>query len=542
MRKRKIGLVLGGSLLAILFLTGLFCVKIYRENQVPVPYIDRIMGIPVVESLTCLEGKEKLTSQQNPGVCFGQTLMPYTADGTLYLAQDFQVEEWIGELTAESQGAFLCTLPDEAWEDKAGSIRDNHIFTIWLVEDTCYYELSLVVSGMPVMTISTERSEEQDLGEYDIDPDRYCYEADTLWYGTMQVFNPGVGVTTYEITESGVRYNLRGDSSSSFDKKSYSLSLLDARGEKLNVSLLGMRSDNSWKLKGMVADTKKIREKTACQIWEQFAASNDEVNESGPRMEYLELIVDNDYVGLYGLMEPVDSKKLELDNNDVLYKSTNWLVPEDEDIQYAIDHQWRLMTYIRIRYPDVISNYEKVWYSMRDYLNTFYHEAGDDRPAEDKLYLSNAIDVLLFNMTISGSDNYFRNMYFAADVSEDGTYRMRQIPWDLDLTFGEIVGGGFRDDVTVVYEEAAVPFLRDTKPEVVRPLLQERWNACRETFLSTDAILKLLQDNQDYLVNAGVVSRENERWPDFQMSTDIEQIVTYQEERMLWLDEYFAEF
>lgn len=534
--------LLGASLLAIALLAGAYCFQVYMNYRVPVPYTERILGVPVVEDLDFLADKEEKTSPVNPGVLFGQAKVPYSSDGTLYLAQDFNVENWVGELVTDSQDTYLCMLPDEAWQDKAGSIRDDHIFKIYLVEESAYYPLNLVICGMPVMTLTTEREEEQDLGDYETDPDRYCFDPDVIWYGKVQVFNPGTGVKNYQIMESNVKYYLRGDSSSSFEKKSYSVGLLDAKGENLDVSLLGMRSDNSWKLKGMVADGKKIREKTACDLWEKFSETNTEVNEAGPRMEYLELVVDNDYVGLYGIVEPVDAAKLELDNNDVLYKSTNWIIPEDEDFDYAIERSWRLMTYIRVRYPDIITDYTKTWYPVRDYLNTFYHGGGDDRPARDKIYVSNAVDMLLFNMAVSGSDNYFRNLYFAADVTESGQYTMRQIPWDLDLTFGTIVGNGFKDDETVVYEEAAVPFLRDTDPDAVHPYLQKRWGEARESFLSTESIKNVMHENQDFLLNSGVMERENERWPDYKMTTDLKKMEDLLERRMDWLDGYFAEF
>lgn len=531
-----------GSILAVLLLVGLYSYQIYMDYRVPVPYTDKIMGIPVVENLDFLDGKIRLTSEYNPGIYFGQARMPYTSDGTLYLSQNYELEEWVGEMVTDSRAAFLCTLPDGAWADKAGSIRDNHVFKLWLVGEDSYYELNLIVSGMPVMTITTEREEPQDLGDYDTDPDHFVFDPDIIWYGNMQLFNPGVGVNQYEITETMLRYYLRGDSSSSFEKKSYSLGLLDSKGKNLDVPLLGMRSDNSWKLKNMVADTSKVREKTSCQIWEMFDLTNTDVSQPGPRLEYVELIVDNDYVGFFGLVEPVDEKKLELDKNDVLYKSTNWFVPEDEDIQYAIDRGWRIMNYIRIRYPDIITDYEKTWYPMRDYLNTFYHEQSDGRPAEDRINLSNYVDMLLFNMVISGSDNHFKNLYFVADVSEDGTYSMRQIPWDLDLTFARTRTSGFKDDETVIYEEGAIPFLRETNPDLVRPLLQERWEECRATFLTADNILDIMYENMDYIINSGAVARENERWPDYQMSTDLDSIADYQMRRMEWLDEYFADY
>ncbi|MCM1090907.1 MAG: CotH kinase family protein [Butyrivibrio sp.] len=547
MRKRKACLLMSLSLLAILLLMGFNLLKYYMENRIPVPYITKVMGIPVVESLDLLQGKQELVPDANPGVCFEGTMLPYDkGSNTLYLSQDFQTPDWVGKLSVTGREVFLCTLQDEAWQNKADAIRDSHVFTIWVVEEQSYYTMSMVISGMPVMAFDTERFEEQDRGTYEEDPDKYYFDSETLYYGSLQLFNPSVGVDTYEIVETAVRYHFRGASSAKLEKEGYALCLQDSKGENLDLSLLGMRSDNSWKLNAMSKDPNRIRDKTASQLWEQFALVNTEVNESGPRMEYLELVVDNEYKGLYVLMEPVDKKKLQLDKNDVLYKVGNWIVPEDGDIQYAIDHSWRIMSFIRIRHPDSIDNYEQTWYPMRDYLNTFYRSNEYIHGVENKIYLTNALDVLMFNMAISGSDNYYKNLYFAADVNADGSYTMRQIPWDLDLTFGYrasekgVNGASFRSDATVVYEEAAISYLRENAPDTVEPILQERWRAYRESFLSTRYIKTLMRDNVEYLAGTGVLARENARWPAFPMSLDIEYLLKYQEERMVWLDEYFV--
>lgn len=545
MRRKRIYFALSITFLVVLLLVGGQCLKTYMDYRVPVDSTGRIMGIAIVENLDFLEGKEKRTSKQNPGVCMSGALLPYTTDGTLYLAQDFEKLKWEGDILTDSIDTFLCTLPDAAWEDKATSIREGHVFQIWLVGEEYYYELDLVVSGMPVMTISTERFEKQDLGDYETDPDRLYFEPETLYYGNVQVFDSGDETRQYDIFESGVRYYHRGATSAAYDKKSYSISLLDSRGDKLDKSLLGMRSDNTWKLKSLAADASRIREKTSCQIWEELANTNDSLNEAGPRMEYLELIVDNDYVGLYGIVEPIDEEKLGLDKNDVLYKSTNWNVADDEDIQISIDKKWKISSFTRIRYPDPILNYAQTWYPMRDYLNTFYWGGGDARPAESKIHISNAIDMHIFLMTISGSDNYYKNLYFVADVDESGSYAMRLIPWDLDLTFGSRVQDGGRvisDDETVVYEEEALRFIKERNPELVRSLMQQRWEEGRQSFLSTENILNIMGENHSYLVNSGVIGRENQRWASYQMDTDIERMEDYQKRRMDWLDAYYANY
>ena len=152
----------------------------------------------------------------------------------------------------------------------------------------------------------------------------------------------------------------------------------------------------------------------------------------------------------------------------------------------------------------------------------------------------------MFLMVISGNDNYFKNMYFATDVETDGSYKIRQIPWDLDYTFGNIYdycGRNFTcfdDDVTVEYVEQSFHFLRQYAPETVNTLLVEKWQQYRKDFLSTESIQQMMLDNSEYLINSGVVERENIRWPQYSVNTDIDYLLDFQAERMDWLDEYFG--
>ena len=198
------------------------------------------------------------------------------------------------------------------------------------------------------------------------------------------------------------------------------------------------------------------RATTGPEIWEQMDASNEAVKEPGPRMEYVELILDNDYKGLYCLVEPVDEKKLELDDNDVLYKVLDHWPFTEEDIQKAISNQWKIASPVRIRYPEYIADYEAAWYPMRDYTNKVYYSQDGFQRIGEMIYPENAYDMYMFLMVVSGSDNFFKNMYFTADVKADGSYTMRQIPWDLDLTFGNVYAyespNFTRFDSNVTYE------------------------------------------------------------------------------------------
>ena len=333
------------------------------------------MGIPIVENRDFLEGKLRKETTENPGVYFKSVLLPYSyRNNTLYLSQSYEQDKWIGSLSAES-GFYLCILQDDYLSHKEQAIKDGYPFTLWLVSEDSYYEFSLVVSGMPIIAISTERMEVQEKVPYEVDPDKLHFDSEDLYYGGIQVFDPGINGDDYEITKCNVRYHYKGATTSNFEKKGYAISLQNAKEENVDFPLLGMRSDNSWKLNAMVTDDNRIREMTACQIWEQLDAANEEVEEPGPRMEYVELVLDNDYQGLYCLVEPVDAKKLKLDADDVLYKVLHEIPFEDGKVQEAIDKGWRIMSPVRIRYPKVITDYAKVWHPMRDYTNKIYHGA-----------------------------------------------------------------------------------------------------------------------------------------------------------------------
>ena len=204
------------------------------------------------------------------------------------------------------------------------------------------------------------------------------------------------------------------------------------------------------------------------------------------------------------------------------------------------------MSPVRIRYPKVITDYATTWYPMRDFTNKMNHGYGGFQEVAKMVYPENIYDIYMFLMVVSGGDNEYKNMYFAADVAADGSYVMKQIPWDLDYTFGnEYDYNGrnftcFNSDVTHEYRGASTVFLIQYAPETRENILLERWRRYRESFLSTEAIQKLMLDNQSYLIKSGVVERENARWQQYPMSTDIDYLLEYQSARMEWLDEYFG--
>ncbi|MBQ4536147.1 MAG: CotH kinase family protein [Lachnospiraceae bacterium] len=519
----------------------------WKEKRVPFPYEKEVLGLPITAETDFLSGKEKRTSESNPGVCFENVLLPYDKSGLCYLSQDFE-KEWVGTLSLAEDlrnDYYLCMAEDAYAEDGKKAIRDGHVYTLWMVGENHYYELGLVVSGMPVLSIQEERCEAQEKVPYEIDPDAFVYGVEEMYYGELGLWDPGMNSGQYEILQTNVRYYLKGAVTAGMDKKSYSIKLLDKNEENLKLSLLGMGESSTWKLNSLVTDENKIREITASQIWELFDEANTEVEQPGPKEEYVEVVLNNEYMGLYCVVMPVDEDTLKLDENDVLYKVLNIDVPDEEAIWESIENGWKIQAPIRIRYPKEISDYALAWYPMKDWLNLFYRKQPVVyEEVASKVSLSNLADATMFLMTCSASDNNYKNSYFAARVSDVGKYRMYWHPWDLDFTFGNICKteetdiSVFKDNPYVVYTGREQLELIKAEPQIGQYLL-ERWQEYRGSFLNTENVQQMLITNRDYLLNTGALEREKNRWPEYGINGDIEYLLKYQEERMAWLDEYF---
>lgn len=505
-----------------------------------------------------ISGELIKSPEYNPGVYYEGTLLPYDKENSrLYLPQNHEESEWYGKLAAVIDGKdypvyILRDMMDHMTdkEKKKEAIRESRDFIIYVpVNDKEYCKFLLTITGMPLISMTTGYTAEAENIPDEADPDKLYFGSETKYYGEFLMMDPGGQSGQYQITEAAVCYHYKGASTSWFEKNSYSIDLLDYRGKKAEASLAGMRSDSTWKLNSLYTDENRIREITASRIWELIDEANEDINESGPNMEYVELIVDNEYRGVYCLVEPIDAKKMNLEENDILYKIIGWDIPDTESIQKSADMGWKIQyPNIRIRYPKEIKDYQAAWYPIDDYLEIFYR--GDIVPYEEAVKhidLGNFCDMMIFTMVVSGSDNSYKNTYLVSECG-DGfqNYRMKQIPWDLDYTFGNVYqygaekSVGFDDDCQKEYVEGVLFRLYEDNPEEVVLRVKERWKKYRNDFLSTDRIIDLLDGNREYLLETGAFVREKERWPQGGVNPDIDYLKEFQNNRMDWLDSYFA--
>lgn len=498
---------------------------------------------------------EELLRENEAGLLVDGFEAAYDQKGSIfYISQPVSGGNWQGDI--KPYGAELYILEDKYTEKLSQAVHDGHAFEALLCKGDEYQKIGIVLTGMPIVKIDTEREEIQEHPIEDID--NYVFNSETRYYGDITVFQSGTSAlagqeketkSEYQILQRKVCYHERGQNSALFGKKSYAIKFLNHKEKSVAESVFGMQRSADWKLLAMYSDPNKIRDKVSMELWKEIAEREKDFNERGPEMEYCEVIMDNEYMGLYGMMLPVNENTLELGVNDVLYKIMDWYMPENADIQASIDQNYEVCYPIRIRYPEKDGSTEKIWEPIREYFSYKYWNL-DFKSYSKMSYVENLADYYIFIQTVAGFDNYLKNTYISAlDIENEEGYKMVTIPWDLNYTFGNCYSYDPEKNYTEFNADAKVNYVEPVLEQLFRSsyngeakVLKERWNRYRSDILSAEHITGLLRENMDYIQKTGAFSRDTEKWEEALNSSDLSDVEKYVEERMDYLDEYFGNF
>ena len=131
----------------------------------------------------------------------------------------------------------------------------------------------------------------------------------------MKIMYNGPGKIN-KVTDPPLHYNgkigieLRGSSSMDFPKKPFGFETREDNGENRNVSLLGMPAENDWILNASYNDKTLMRDALAYLIAGKFM-------NYAPRVRHVELIINNQYQGVYILTEKIKRDKNRVDISDM---------------------------------------------------------------------------------------------------------------------------------------------------------------------------------------------------------------------------------
>lgn len=476
----------------------------------------------------------KAARKENPSLAFSCLLcndvrVPFDdAEKTFYVPIDMEEDIWESLSFMSGQPEYKILFSEDLMQnDKREVVSEGKKIPLLVYNDAEYSWYYLVFSGLPIIDLTTDAG----MWQENIEGMAVFYDTD---------------FTVNGVKESSYLGHIRGNTSRMYPKKGYKLNLVKdtASDTRVNnkMALFGMREDDDWILYAIYNDETKIRDRWCIDLWNAFGAKEvSEKSTYGTNLTYVELIADNAYCGLYGLMEPIDAKQLNLSAEDYLYKRKNPHGLNYEDFLNAKD-PYEMVHGFEIK--EGVMN-ENAWQPMAELAYLVYHTSDE----EYKKTVGNLIDedsamrLWLFMQIITGHDQRAKNVFYAARYEKDG-YKFYFAPWDMDLTWGNVSVG----EKNPLYTEFEMETYDDDIPwETAERLIFQNINGAadkmqllytnlRKTILSDEALEEHVGQLETLLRDSGAYERDWKRWPEGAHVENYEELLMYAKKRLEFLD------
>ncbi len=340
---------------------------------------------------------------------------------------------------------------------------------------------------------------------------------------------------------------LRGGASQSYPKKSYDFELwIDEFGtSERDISLLNMREDGDWILLALYNEPLRLSNVTNHDLWRKihtpYYIENEENAMSGIRTKFVEIALNNEYLGIYALGEQIDKKQLQLKsfNSTIrgeLYKGIGWGASTFSYLT-EFNNNSRTWSGFEMKYPDTEDTTQWLYlYNFVDFvLNSTDNDFNND--FSNKFNRENAIDYFIFLNLLRATDNTGKNIYIAKYKSGEPYF---YVPWDLDGTYGTIWNGTQENITNNILSNGMFNRLLAADNSVFKLPLSSRWFELRNGVLKTDSIKNNIIRNFNLLSENGNYVREIYKWGNSSIDfANIDYTMTWIDERLLFLDTYF---
>ncbi len=393
----------------------------------------------------------------------------------------------------------------------------------------------------------------------------------TAW---MSVLNNPNGINSlsdknYEY-DGYIAIERRGNTSQMYDKKSFSVETITAEGENRNVSLLGLPKENDWVLYGPYSDKTMIRDVLAYKL-------GNAQGRWSPRTRFCEVFINNEYRGVYVLIE-----KIKIDKNRVNIASlkatdvngdelTGGYIMRIDRFEAAKGSWWspflgRTQTSrVPITYFD--PGFEDLAKEQKEYIKehiTQFETALAGKNFKDhqlgyRAYIDvvSFIDYLIMTELSRNLDGYRCSVYFHKDKDSKGGKLNASPFWDYNLCFGNadfmqaynpvgwaVDGIGKGDGYEPVFWWA-----RLQEDPYFNTLLKHRWFELRDKSFSKNNINAIIDSCATVLSEAQVRNFQKFKilnrdiWPNYKPLGSFQNEVDYLKEwislRIDWLDSQF---
>lgn len=310
---------------------------------------------------------------------------------------------------------------------------------------------------------------------------------------------------------------LRGNASQMFPKKPYLIETRDELGNNLNVPLIGMPKENDWILRAAFIDKTLLRDALGYEM-------SRLMGRWASRTRHVELILNDEYMGVYILEESIKPDKnrlniVRMDSSDVAGDDVTggyvYDIAQDENsfgkrrqLKYpkADEVQPEQTAYIR-KYDDDF---------RRAMTQSYYADPERGYPAW--IDVDFFIDEILVQEACKNSDAYGWSAHF----HKDRLGKLRAGPaWDFDQALSNSTFNDGPNYSEWIIEKSEIDnWLKENYPPFwivlfrepnFKKQLAERWFDLRHTVWETEDIMAIVDSTTAYLDEAQ--ARNFEKWP-----------------------------
>jgi len=311
---------------------------------------------------------------------------------------------------------------------------------------------------------------------------------------------------------------IRGESSQIFEKKSFLFETWDEDGNDIDTSFLGFPAEEDFILYGPYSDKTMMNNVLAMHL-------ANEMGHYSSRTRFVELMINDNYWGVYVLMEKIKRDKNRVDiarlrdvdiEGDEL--TGGYIVRIDKGVydgwksQYDAHNSFNEINF-QYYYPDQKAIQPEQENYIKNYVDDFEDAVAgvDGYNSEGKHYtqyinLRSFVDNFILNELSKDVDAYRLSTYFHKDKDSDGGKFTAGPFWDFNLSFGNADYCQTESPSGLIYYQCGgnSPFWWDTwmNDPTFLSASRCRWEELRETILSEEYLNEYLEEHKQLLAES----------------------------------------
>jgi len=386
---------------------------------------------------------------------------------------------------------------------------------------------------------------------------------------TISVTDPDFEFSPYAVStlyyEDTAQIHIRGSSARWHPKKSYAIKFVDENKQSKNAGFFGINKDSHWLLDAMYNDMARMRNRVSTDLWLAFSGPlyyehlTPKPVYNGTQGGFVEVFVNNEYMGLFCLTTKVNRSQLQLKKYDpenktirgISYKGKGWDSPLRFKSYYDYNNHDGWWASFQQKYPNPRNGLPIDWKPLYD-LVRFVVDSDDDTFKKEigkMIDIDNFVDYTIFLCFSYAHDNTGKNAYWSIyDLQDPDLSKFFITVWDVKSTWGRSWHPGPTSptkewmDSDPEHDTALFRRLVLTNADHFADKVRARWEEVKVGAFSPEAVKGQFIKYFDLFEKSGAFEREAKKWDNVLNghSSGKSALKSEREYILKWIDDRYA--